>query len=414
MSNLLDELTWRGLLNNITNPDKLLKAIENKQAAYVGFDPSAKSLHLGNYVMIMLLRRLTNAGIKTYAVVGGATGMIGDPSGKSNERNLLDEKTVIANKQAIIEQLKKYGKVDVLDNLDNFKDMSFLDFLRCVGKMININYMLEKESIKTRLLNGLSYTEFSYTLLQAYDFLTFYKKYNIGIQAGGADQWGNITTGLEMIRKTYGDDANAVGLTINLLTNKEGKKFGKSEKGAIFLDETLTSSYEMYQFLVTQHDTEVIKLLKALTMLTKQEIEVYEQEMQTQPWLRSAQKKLAEEVVRDIHGEKALEDAIRISQALFAGKLDTLTIDELKIATKNLPSIDLETNINYSLVDILVKGGIASSNRNARELISSGAVLVNMIKCEDIGATINNENAYDNSFTIIKKGKHTYLICMFK
>ncbi len=414
MPKILDELTWRGLLNNITNEEKLVKAIADKKAAYVGFDPSAKSLHLGNYVMIMLLRRLSEAGIKTYALVGGATGMIGDPSGKSSERNLLDSQTVIANKHAIMEQLKKYGRVEVLDNLDNFKDMSFLDFLRDVGKLININYMLEKDSIKTRLVNGLSYTEFSYTLLQAYDFLTYYHKYNIGIQAGGADQWGNITTGLEMIRKHYGEDASAVGLTINLLTNKEGKKFGKSEKGAIFLDPSLTSPYEMYQFLVTQPDSEVIKLLKALTMLTQDEIAAIEKEMQDQPWLRSAQKKLAEQVVLDIHGQTELDNAIRISQALFSGKLDSLSLDELRIATKNLPSIELAKNTSYSLVDVLVKGEVASSNRNARELISGGAVSVNNLKTDDVETKLSSETAYDQAFSIIKKGKHTYLICTFK
>ena len=215
--------------------------MQNKKAAYVGFDPSAASLHLGNYIMIMMVRRLNLAGVKTYAVVGGATGMIGDPSGKSNERNLLDEQTVLNNKAKIVAQLRKYATSDILDNYDHFKNMNYLTFLRDIGKFVNINYLLEKEIIKKRLeTTGLSYTEFSYNLIQSYDFFKFYKDLDVHMQIGGSDQWGNITAGIELIRKMLGDDNNAVGMTMNLLTNSEGKKFGKSEKGAIYLDKSMT------------------------------------------------------------------------------------------------------------------------------------------------------------------------------
>lgn len=409
--NLLDDLQWRGLINAITNEDKLIEFIKNKKAAYVGFDPSAASLHLGNYVMIMMARRLISYGIKTYALVGGATGMIGDPSGKSSERNLLDEQTVINNKLAIIEQLKKYATNDIVDNYEHFRNMSFLTFLRDVGKYVNVNYLLEKEIIKTRLEStGLSYTEFSYNLIQSYDFYCLYQDLGVHLQIGGSDQWGNITGGIELIRKMIGDENNkAVGLTINLLTNSEGKKFGKSEKGAIFLDKNLTSPYEMYQYLINQSDEDVVKLLKVFTLLTREEIESILQEHNSDPSKRKAQQELANWVVSDIHGKEELANVISISQKLFSGNIKDINVNDLKLALSNVPN----TNINFSelnIVDFLVEAKVVSSKTQARELVSSNSISINGDKVNDLNFIVSKANAFNNEFTVIRKGKKNYFI----
>ncbi len=407
---LLDDLKWRGILNSITNEEKLYLAIEQNKCAYIGFDPSASSLHLGNYVMLIMARRLQSYGIKTYTVVGGATGMIGDPSGKSNERNLLDAETVNKNKLAIKKQLEKYASKNILDNLDNFKDMSFLTFLRDAGKMVSINYLLEKEIIKTRLeTTGLSYTEFSYNLIQSYDFLQFYKNYGIAIQVGGSDQWGNITAGIEMIRKSLGDDNLACGLTLNLLTNSDGKKFGKSEKGAIFLDPKLTSPYAMYQFLINQSDADVIKLLKFLTLLSHDEINEIEKIQMAEPFKRHAQHELAKWVMVDVHGEQVYNRVKEISSILFNGDIKSLSIDELKMAMDNVPSTTINDS-EMNIVDFLIENKIADSKRAARELITNNSIMINGIKINDLEFVVKKSDAYNQEFTITKKGKKNYFL----
>lgn len=407
---LLDDLKWRGILNSITNEEKFEEAIKLKKSAYIGFDPSASSLHLGNYVMLIMARRLQEYGIKTYAMIGGATGMIGDPSGKSSERNLLDEETVNRNKLAIKKQLEKYASKNILDNYDNFKNMSYLTFLRDVGKMVNINYLLEKEIIKTRLeTSGMSYTEFSYNLIQSYDFLQFYKNYDVAIQVGGSDQWGNITAGIEMIRKSIGDNNLACGLTLNLLTNSEGKKFGKSEKGAIFLDPNLTSPYAMYQFLINQSDNDVIKLLKFLTLISHEEIIEIENKQNAEPFKRHAQHELAKWVITDIHGETIYNRVKEISNILFNGDIKTLTIDELKSAMNNVPSITL-TNSEMNIVDFIIANNIVDSKRAARELISNNSIMINGNKINDLDFIVKKSDAFNNEFTIIKKGKKNYFV----
>lgn len=413
MSNkLIEELKWRNILNNVTNEEKFNEAFNKQKGAYIGFDPSAKSLHLGNYAAIMLLRRYKKYGFKTYALIGGATGMIGDPSGKSAERNLLDAKTVEFNKKCIAQQLKKYANVDeIIDNFDFYKDMSFVDFLRIVGKYINVNYMLEKESIKTRLETGISFTEFAYTLIQGYDFAKLYKEKDVWVQSGGSDQWGNITTGCEMIRKIYGDDNNACGLTINLLLKSDGKKFGKSEKGAIYLDRELTSEYAMYQFLINQEDADVINLLKFLTDLDKQTIDNLEKSIKEQPHLKMAQKALAKEIVSIIHGNEGYESAIRISNSLFgSSNPKELTKDEFIQAFNSVNNAEIE-NKQYSLVDFLVITKIATSNRDARELITGNSISINGEKINDINANINTNHILHNAYSLVKKGKrHCYII----
>lgn len=408
--NWLEDLQWRGLINAITNEAKLIKIIEDKRAAYVGFDPSAASLHLGNYVMIMMVRRLNLAGIKTYAIVGGATGMIGDPSGKSNERNLLDPATVEHNKKAIVVQLTKYATSNIVDNYDHFKDMNYLTFLRDVGKLVNINYLLEKEIIKSRLeTTGLSYTEFSYNLIQSYDFLKLYQEKNVHLQIGGSDQWGNITAGIEMIRKVVGDDNTAVGMTMNLLTNSEGKKFGKSEKGAIYLDKNLTSPYEMYQYLINQSDEDVIKLLKVFTLLSREEIEAIEQQHLRDPKARVAQNALADWVLTDIHGEDELKNVIEISQKLFKGNIHDMKVSDLKAAFQTVPTAIVSNN-EYNILDFLVQAQVVSSKTQARELLTTNAILINGLKVNDVDFKVTKSDAFDQEFTVIRKGKKNYFI----
>lgn len=411
-NNLIEELKWRGILNNVTNEDKLDYVIKNHKGAYVGFDPSAKSLHLGNYAAIVLLRRFKKFGLKTFALVGGATGMIGDPSGKSSERQLLDMKQVELNKQGIKEQLLKYAHVDeIIDNYDFYKDFNFLDFLREVGKYINVNYMIEKEIVKTRLDVGISFTEFSYTLIQANDFLKLYQTKDVFLQAGGSDQWGNITTGCELIRKIVGDQNYACGLTINLLLKSDGKKFGKSEKGAIFLDPSLTSSYEMYQFLINQEDADVIRLLKFLTELDKDEIEKAETILKDDPKQKYAQKLLAKTIVTDIHGDEGYESSLKISNILFSNAdPKTLSKKELETIYNVALKIDLDFN-KYNLVDLLKVSNIATSNREAREFISQNAISINGNKYNDENLIIDDSFLLHNEYTIIKKGKrYNYII----
>ncbi len=412
MNKFLEELKWREILNNVTNETKLTKAMENNMGAYIGFDPSADSLHLGNYVMIMMLRRLKQFNIEAYAVIGGATGMIGDPSGKSSERNLLDKATLEHNKVAIRKQLEKYGKAKVLDNFDNFKNMNYLDFLRDIGKMINVNYMLEKDIIKSRLETGISYTEFSYTLIQAYDFLKYYQDYNIAIQLGGSDQWGNITTGCEMIRKATNDNNFGCGVTINLLLKSDGKKFGKSEKGAIFLDPKKTSPYAMYQFLINQTDGDVIKLLKFFTMLNQKEINEIEAQHQKEPFRRIAQKKLAELIVKDIHGEAQLNKVIETSRALFSGDIIKIDHTDLKIALEAVPTTVLKEK-QIDLIDLLILSNICSSKRQGRELIKNNSIKINGIKQNNEFFKVSKSDALNHEFSVLQKGKKNYYMIQF-
>lgn len=412
MHNLIKDLKARNLINNITNEEKLKKALAENKGIYVGFDPSADSLHLGNYIMIMLLKRFRLHNIKTFALVGGATGMIGDPSGKSAERNLLDKTILEHNITKIKYQLEKFTNSQVINNYDFYKNMTFLDFLHDVGKLININYLLEKEIISSRLDVGISYTEFSYNLLQGYDFLQLYKNDNIAIQAGGSDQWGNITTGIEIIRKSLGDDNIACGLTINLLTNSEGKKFGKSEKGAIYLDENKSSVYEMYQFLINQTDADVEKLLNFLTLIDVDEINKIMQAHKENPALRIAQKALAQAVVVDVHGQQKYEQALHISQVLFNGNINELNQEEFNIAIKSLPTTKLDKD-EIKIIDLLNLANISSSNRVARDFLSTGSILVNDIKVNDENFLVKKQDAINQEFSIIKKGKRNYFLIVW-
>lgn len=314
--NIVEELKLRGIFKDISNYEKFLK-LQKEAGVYVGFDPTAQSLHLGNYIQIVNLLRFKKHGYKTIAILGGATGMIGDPSFRDAERQLLDNETLLINKNKIKQQLEKFG-IQVIDNYDFYKDMSIIDFLRNVGKLVNISYMLSKDSVSKRIEKGLSFTEFSYQLIQGWDFASLYKRENICIQFGGSDQWGNITTGLDIIATLYGKEHKAVAITANLLTDSSGNKFGKSTGGgSLWLDQYMTKPYQMYQFLLNQPDSEVEKLLKWLTFLSVEEIEKIIQEHREHPQNKLAQKSLAFEVIKDIHSELDANKAILVSELLF-------------------------------------------------------------------------------------------------
>lgn len=407
---LIDELKQRGIINNITNEEKI-KKLKSGDGIYIGFDPTATSLHLGNYIQIMILKRFEKAGLKAFAVLGGATGMIGDPSFKDAERSLLDEKTLEKNKFAIKYQLETFG-LTVIDNYDFYKNMTIIDFLRDVGKSINVNYMINKESIATRLETGLSFTEFSYTLLQGYDFTILYKKHNIKIQAGGSDQWGNITTGLEMIRKFYGEN-DALGITINLLTDSNGKKFGKSVGGAIWIDAAKTSSYSLYQFFVNQKDEDVEKLLKWYTYLSLEEIDKFMFYHKQNPKQKLAQKMLALYVTQDIHGKTAGNNAKEITEILFDNSkpINSITMEQLEMIINDLPFFDNQ-GTKRKLIDLLVDAQICNSKREAREFLQQGAISVDGEIKKDENEELFPRN-FEYKYMIIKRGKRNFYIIKF-
>lgn len=411
--NLIKELKERGIINNVTDEKKLQEAIDNKLGVYIGFDPSFRSLHLGNYIMIHLLNLFAKAGLPTYAVLGGATGRIGDPSGKKAERSLLDLKVLDANIEAVSNQLKKLANVkEVVNNYDIYKNISLFTFLRNVGKLINVNYLLEKDIIKSRLESGISFAEFSYNLIQGYDFVWLYNYKGVAIQCGGSDQWGNITTGLEMIRKVNGDKAKAVGLTINLLTKSDGTKFGKSEKGAIYLDPTITSPYEMYQFILNQADEDLNKMFNFFSDLSTDDIKALLIKHNENKGARLGQKTLAQEIITKIHGKDAYDQCLKISDALFYGKFDQLTLNELDICAKqfNLFKINQEMN----LADFLIENKIIQSKRVFRELLQAKTLLVNNVVVDKEDFRLTNKLTYFDKYTIIRKGKKNYFMLTWK
>ncbi len=330
---LIEDLQWRGLLYQQTDAEGMEKLLnEEKVSLYVGVDPTADSMHIGHIVPLLTLRRFQQAGHRPILLVGGATGMIGDPSGRSEERNLLTEEQIahnVAGLKAQMERIFDFGEdgngAQLVNNYDWVGKMSVIDFLRDYGKLVNVNYMLAKDTIASRLDTGISFTEFSYTLIQGLDFNHLYDHYDVRIQVGGSDQWGNITTGLEVIRKTHDEEAKAFGITIPLVTKADGTKFGKTAGGAVWLDAEKTTPYEFYQFWINSADADVIKYLKIFTFLSREEIEALEVSVQEEPHLRKAQKTLAEEMTRLIHGEEALETAKRITDALFSGDLKALS-----------------------------------------------------------------------------------------
>ena len=402
--NLFEELQWRGLINDVTSPEVEDVINNQKVTFYIGTDPTADSLHIGHYSSLLMAKRLQAHGHHPIMLVGGATGFIGDPKA-SGERSMLTKEQLEYNYNALHTQIEKLWGFEMVNNLDWTQDISVIDFLRDYGKLFNVTYMLNKETVKKRLETGISYTEFSYMILQSLDFYQLYKNKNCVMQIGGQDQWGNITSGLELIRKKCGSDVKCYGLTMPLITKADGEKFGKSESGTVWLSPEKTTPYELYQFLFNTEDAKVIEYLKKLTFLSKEEIESLEVSLQEAPFKREAQKALATEVVRDLHGEQGLESALKITNALFKGKLEDLSQDQRRDAVKNMEKIDCESGI---LEDVLVNTKIASSKREAREWIKGNSIAINGIKQTDAQMMIDDSQAYIDTYVIIRRGKKNY------
>lgn len=416
---LIDDLTWRGLIYQQTDESGIETLLNKEQVTlYCGADPTADSLHIGHLLPFLTLRRFQEHGHRPLVLIGGGTGMIGDPSGKSEERTLQTEEQVELNVAGISKQMHKIFEFDteqgakLVNNKDWLGQISLIDFLRDYGKHVGVNYMLGKDSIQTRLEHGISYTEFTYTILQAIDFGHLNRTYNCKVQVGGSDQWGNITSGIELMRRMYGQ-TEAYGLTIPLVVKSDGKKFGKTEGGAVWLDPEKTSPYEFYQFWINTTDDDVIKFLKYFTFLTQEEIEKLEQSLAEAPHLREAQKALAENVTRFIHGQDALNDAIRISQALFSGDLQSLSAKELKEGFKDVPQVTL-SNTTTNIVDAIVEAGISSSKRQAREDVNNGAIYINGIRQQDTAYELTAADRIENEFTIIRRGKKKYFMVNYQ
>lgn len=408
---LFDELKWRGLINDVTSPDLEEKLNEGGLTFYIGTDPTGDSLHIGHYSSLLCAKRLKEHGHHPIMLVGGATGFIGDPKA-TGERNMLTKEVLQHNYDCLSKQIKELFGFEMVNNLDWTKDITIIDFLRDYGKFFNVNYMINKETVKRRLDSGISYTEFSYMLLQALDFLHLYEEKNCTLQLGGQDQWGNIASGLELIRKKHGADVECYGLTMPLITKADGTKFGKSETGSVWLDKNKTSAYEMYQFLVNSEDAKVIDYLKKLTFLNKEEIDALEEKVKTEPHKREAQKALAKEVVTFLHGEEEYEKALKITNALFRGNIQELNAEELGDALKGFEKKEVEDNL--LLPDCLVQAGIASSKREAREWINQGSIQINGEKQTSVEFVVSSANAIHDKDTLIKRGKRNYYVITHK
>ncbi len=406
-----EELKWRGLVKDVAGDDIEEKINNEKVTFYWGTDPTADSLHLGHYSSLITAKRLMKMGHNPILLCGGATGRIGDPR-PTAEREIIEVDTLNQNIECIRKQIDKIfeGKAKLVNNYDWFKDYNFLDFLRDVGKYINVNYMLSKDIIERRLETGITYAEFSYMLIQGYDFLYMYKNMGCTMQVEGSDQWGNITTGIELIRKMTGKEAYA--FTMPLILDATGKKFGKSEGNALWLDINKTSSYELYQYLINTDDSKVEEYLKVFTFLTPDEIMSIMKKQNENPHLRIAQKALVKEIITDLHGKEEFEKALNISECLFSDRIWELSSDEIIASIKAIPTFNV--NENESLVDVLTSNSVVSSKREAREMITSGAISINNKKITSLEKIITKEDAIDNKVLLIKKGKKNYYLGLIK
>ena len=416
MANVIDDLNFRGLIKEYSNEENVRKLFDTKQTIYCGFDPSASSLHIGNFVMISILMRLQRAGHRIIALVGGATGMIGDPSGKSKERNLLTKEGIKANTLAIKNQLERFidlsdpEKGIIVNNYDWISDISLLDYLRDTAKFFPINYMLNKDIVKSRLETGISLTEFCYMTLQSYDFKYLHDKYGCNLQIGGNDQWGNLTAGLDFIKKTEGDKTDVECMTAHLITRSDGKKFGKSEDGALFLDPNLTSPYKLYQFFYNQSDEDSIKYIKVFTFLSKEEILEIEKEHLANLGRRVAQKVLAYEVTKIIHGKEEADEAVHMSEVLFSNDFKSLKEKQIEEIFGNYK---IELSEELPLEDLLIRIKASSSKREAREFIKNGAVSINGEKQTDNMKILTRTDALYNKYLIVRRGKKNYYLVSF-
>ncbi|MEW9110648.1 tyrosine--tRNA ligase [Cytobacillus gottheilii] len=417
---LLEDLQWRGIVYQQTDEEGIKNTLnDQKISLYCGVDPTADSMHIGHLLPFLTLRRFQNEGHRPIVLVGGATGLIGDPSGKSEERKLQTLEMVQHNVSCIKNQLENIFDFEsengaiMVNNYDWAGSMDIVTFLRDFGKHVGVNYMLAKDTISSRLETGISFTEFTYTILQAMDFYHLYKNHDCKMQIGGSDQWGNITTGLELIRKMMPEGAKAFGLTIPLVTKADGTKFGKTESGAIWLDPEKTTPYEFYQFWINTADADVIKYLKFFTFLTRETIEELEEAVAAEPHLRKAQKALAEEMTRLIHGEESLQQAIKISAALFSGDVKSLTAAEIKQGFKDVPSYEHNGEAEINVIDLLIEAKISPSKRQAREDVTNGAVSINGERVTDTAYTLSEEDRIEGQFTIIRRGKKKYFLIKY-
>jgi tyrosyl-tRNA synthetase len=409
---ILEDLKWRGAINQCTDIDGLKQLLKTKKISlYCGTDPTGDSLHIGHLIPFVMLKRFQLAGHHPYVLIGGGTGFIGDPSGRKTERQLQTADQVQHNKEALTKQMiKLFGTENfhIVDNYDWLSKIHLLDFLRDYGKCFNINSMLSKEAVASRLKNGISFTEFSYQILQSIDFLHLNEYEGIQLQIGGADQWGNLTDGVDLIHNKKPNE-KAFGLTIPLMLKADGTKFGKTAGGAIWLDPKKTSPFEFYQFWINQDDRDVVKYLKYFTFLSHEEIDKLAEKVRTEPQKREAQRRLAEEVTKFVHGEKAMKQAEHISQVLFSGSVQQLTVDELEQAFEKVPSVEVGSQAQ-NVIDWLVSAKIESSKRQAREDVQNGAITINGTKTEDESATVDPSTSFAGKYVVVRKGKRNYFL----
>ena len=405
---LYEELKWRGLIKDVSSPELEKKLNEESLTFYIGTDPTADSMHIGHFSSFLIATRLAKAGHKPVLLIGGATGLIGDPK-PSNERPMITKEQVEHNVAALSKQAKEIFGFEVVNNYDWIKEINTIDFLRDYGKYIDVNYMLDKDIISRRLESGITFCEFAYTILQGLDFLHLYHDKGVTLEVAGSDQWGNITTGIELARKK--DNVELYGMTMPLVLDANGVKFGKTEGNALWLDKNKTSSYELYQYLINTDDKCVIDYLKKLTFLSKEEIEVLEHQHERTPELRLAQKMLAHEVITFLHGEEEFNKAVKISEALFSGNIKELSYDEIKDGFKDVPNFKLEEK---TLLDILVDNSITSSRREAREFLNAGSISLNGEKVTDENIIITKDMAIEGKIVVIRRGKKKYYLGMFE
>ncbi|MGI2293189.1 tyrosine--tRNA ligase [Paenibacillus sp. GXUN7292] len=412
--NIIDELEWRDAINQQTDAEGLRELTNEKSISlYCGVDPTGDSMHIGHLIPFIMLKRFQLAGHKPVILIGGATGTIGDPSGRQSERSLQTLEQIQANVEALTEQMKKLfitegdNQIRMVNNYDWTHKINVIEFLRDFGKNFSINVMLAKDVVASRLDSGISFTEFSYQILQSIDYLHLFKHEDVQLQIGGSDQWGNITSGLDLIRRKEGSESKAFGLTIPLMLKADGTKFGKTAGGAVWLDPKKTTPYEFYQFWANTDDRDVVKYLKYFTFLTKEQIDLLAEKVQTEPHKREAQKTLAEEMTRFVHGEEMLEQAKRITAALFSGDIKELTVDEIEQGFKEMPTFEAAKETK-NIVDWLVDVGIEPSKRQAREDIINGAISVNGERMQDLAYEVSEGDAIGGKFIIIRKGKKNY------
>ena len=406
---LFEDLQWRGLIKDISSPDLEKKLNEGGLTFYIGTDPTADSLHVGHLSSFLISKRLKDAGHNPILLVGGGTGLIGDPR-PTTERPMISKETVEHNFESLKAQVEKIFGFKVVNNYDWLSKINTLDFLRDYGKYFNINYMLDKDIIRRRLEEGITYTEFSYMILQATDFKYLHENYGVNMQCAGSDQWGNITAGIDLIRKTTGDEV--YGFTMPLVTDSQGRKFGKSEGNALWLNKEKTSSYQLYQFFVNVEDCKVIDYLKIYTFLSKEEIEDLEKKNNEHPELREAHKALAREIITFLHGKEEYEKAVSLADHLFNNKFNDLSKKDIEDLFQNADIKEIEAGKN--IVDTLVDLGAVSSKREAREFIGNGAISINGEKVTDLDLVVNQDLFIEGQYLVVKRGKKNYYVGKIK